>query len=260
MTDAARLLAAYDAQLRGEVELATALRVERLGPLLLGVFPGGQGFITAAEPGGTGQGSVAALVPEALARLSSDAEVGEIEWKTRAHDDTPGLHGALTAAGFVAGEPEAVMIGEASLLAVDLSLPEGVALRTVSSPDEVRAASAMTGQVFGRADSEGRIEELLALIADGAELWIAEADGEIISSGRLEPVPGTEFAGIWGGATREDWRHRGVYRALTAHRARSAIRRGMRYLVSDSTEFSRPILERSGFVRVSTTTPYEWTR
>jgi len=29
---------------------------------------------------------------------------------------------------------------------------------------------------------------------------------------------------------------------------------------SDSTEGSRPILERSGLVAVSTTTPYDWTR
>ena len=35
---------------------------------------------------------------------------------------------------------------------------------------------------------------------------------------------------------------------------------GKRYINSDSTEFSRPILERSGFVKVSTTTPYEWRR
>jgi GNAT superfamily N-acetyltransferase len=77
---------------------------------------------------------------------------------------------------------------------------------------------------------------------------------------RLEPVAGTEFAGIWGGATREEWRGRGIYRALTAARARSAIERGRSLIHSDSTEYSRPILERSGFVRVSTTTPYRWRR
>ena len=29
---------------------------------------------------------------------------------------------------------------------------------------------------------------------------------------------------------------------------------------SDSTEYSRPILERSGMLKVSTTTPYRWER
>jgi predicted GNAT family acetyltransferase len=90
------------------------------------------------------------------------------------------------------------------------------------------------------------------------ELWVAEADGEIVSSGRLEPVADSEFAGIWGGATRPEWRRRGIYRALTAARARSAVRLGKRLIHSDSTEDSRPILERAGLVKVSTTTPYLW--
>ena len=48
--------------------------------------------------------------------------------------------------------------------------------------------------------------------------------------------------------------------ALTAARARSALDRGVRWLNSDCTEMSRPILERSGLVAVTTTTPYVWTR
>ena len=91
-------------------------------------------------------------------------------------------------------------------------------------------------------------------------MWIAEADGEIVCTGRLDPVEGTDFAGIWGGATRPGWRRRGIYRALTAARAKSRRPEGVRYISSDSTEYSRPILERSGFLKVSTTTPYEWHR
>ena len=58
------------------------------------------------------------------------------------------------------------------------------------------------------------------------ELWVAEADGEMVAAGRLEPVAGTQFAGLWGGATLPDWRGRGLYRALTAARARSALDAG----------------------------------
>ncbi len=92
------------------------------------------------------------------------------------------------------------------------------------------------------------------------ELWVAEAEGQVVSAGRLEPVPGTDFAGIWGGATVPAWRGRGIYRALTAARARSALALGKSLINSDSTEFSRPILERSGLIKVSTTTPYQWRR
>ena len=92
------------------------------------------------------------------------------------------------------------------------------------------------------------------------EAWIVEAGGDVVSTGRLELVPGTDFAGLWGGATRAEWRAQGIYRALTAARARSAQAKGVLYLNSDSTEYSRPILERSGFLAVTTTTPYIWRR
>ena len=132
----------------------------------------------------------------------------------------------------------------------------------MTEESDVRAMCRMQGEVFGDEFSDATADAVLARLArgDGMELWVAEADGGIVSAGRLEPVAGTDFAGIWGGATREDWRGRGVYRALTSARAKSAIAMGKRLINSDSTEFSRPILERSGLVRVSTTTPYRWRR
>jgi GNAT superfamily N-acetyltransferase len=85
---------------------------------------------------------------------------------------------------------------------------------------------------------------------------VAEADGEVVSSSRLELVPGTDFAGLWGGATLEHWRGHGIYRALVAYRAAVAVARGVKYLQVDASPDSRPILLRLGFVAVTTTTPY----
>ena len=132
----------------------------------------------------------------------------------------------------------------------------------VTSEPDVRAMCAMQAEVFGDPDAEETANAVLRRLAtgDGMQLWVAEADGQIVSAGRLEPVAGTEFAGIWGGATRPEWRSRGIYRALTAARARSALALGKRLMHSDSTEFSRPILERAGLVKVSATTPYMWRR
>ena len=70
---------------------------------------------------------------------------------------------------------------------------------------------------------------------------------------------GTEFGTLWGGATLPEWRGRGIYRALVAERARLAAERGRHYLETDASDDSRPILERLGFVPVTTTTPYVWT-
>ncbi len=262
------LLRAYDDQLRQEAEVPSAVSTHRLGPLVLATFIGGRGFVTYRNLDEDGAPatteSVAQLVELALAHYERLPEINRVEWKTRGHDHAPGLHQALIARGFTADEPESVMVGEARLLAVDVELPGGVVIRQVTDEADVRAMCAMQAEVFGDdpAEAEEHVAQVLHRLRtrDDMEMWVAEHEGEIVSAGRLEPVAGTEFAGIWGGATRPGYRGRGIYRALTSARARSAIGHGKRLINSDSTEFSRPILERSGFLKVSTTTPYEWRR
>lgn len=262
MSSADEFLTAYDAQLRTDAETPSASRVDRLGPLRLVTFGGGRGFITYADLAGADAATIRVWVAEALTYFRDQPEITRVEWKTRGHDVAPGLHESLKENGFVADEPESIMIGETRLLAVDSLPPEGVSLRRVSSETDVRAMCVMESIAFGDDDSEETAQALLRRLGldDGMELWVAEAAGQVISAGRLEPVAGTQFAGLWGGATLPQWRRRGVYRALTAARARSALSLGKTLLHSDSTEFSRPILERSGLIKVSTTTPYEWRR
>lgn len=253
-------LDAYDRQLRTDAETPSAVAMTRLGPLRLVTFAGGRGFVTYRDLGGADGAAIACWVEEALAHYREDPGITRVEWKTRAHDHAPGLHAALVANGFAPEEPESIMIGEAALLAVDVQLPTEIRLRRVTSEPDVRALSAMQEEVFGGAFADEMAAALLRRLGfgDGMELWVAEADGEVVGSGRLEPVAASEFAGIWGGATRPAWRGQGIYRALTAARARSALALGKRLIHSDSTEGSRPILERAGLVKVSTTTPYLW--
>ena len=261
-TDPTRLLAAYDEQLREEAETSGAVSVTAIGPLRLATFASGRGFITYRDLDGADEAAIRKLVLTARDHFRDKPTIRRVEWKTRGHDHAPGLHEALLAAGFAPGEPESIMLGEARALAVDVELPAGVALRCVTEEKDVRAMTAMAAVAFGDPGSDDMAEALLRRLSrrDGTELWVAEADGQVVSAGRLEPVHGTDFAGIWGGATLAEWRGRGIYRALTAARARSALRMGKALIHSDSTEFSRPILERSGLVKVSTTTPYDWRR
>ena len=262
MNRVASLLAAYDEQLRTDAETPSALAVTRLGPLRLATFAGGRGFVTYKDLAGADSQAIQSLVREAVVHYRRDRAINRVEWKTRGHDHAPGLHDALVDNGFIPDEPESIMIGEARKLAVDVPLPDGVRLRLVSAEADVRAMCEMLGAVFDDPNPDEEADALLRRLTfnDGMELWVAESQGQIISAGRLEPVRGSQFAGIWGGATRADWRGMGVYRALTAARARSALRAGKTLIHSDSTDYSRPILERSGLVRVSTTTPYHWAR
>lgn len=249
---------AYDLQLRTDVETPSAIEVTRLGPLRLARFAGGRGFVTYRDLGGADAAGVEQLVAQAIAHYREDPSIREVEWKTRGHDHAPGLHEALLRHGFEQEDPESIMIGEAMLLTSEAPLPAGVALRQVTADEDVRAMAAMQADVFGDMSAEDVADSMLRRLGlgTGMELWVAEAQGRIVSAGRLEPVHGTEFAGLWGGATRSEWRRRGIYRALTAARARSALKTGKRLIYSDSSEDSRPILERAGLVAVSTTTPY----
>jgi hypothetical protein len=264
MDDRSRFLAAYDEQLRTDAETPSAVTVNVLGPLRLVTFAGGRGFVTYQDLGEADADGIRRLVEAVLAHYQAESEITQVEWKTRAHDHAPGLHQSLVAHGFVAEEPESIMIGAAQRLAGHVPLPDGVTLRRITEEGDVRAMTAISAVAFGDSVAEGAAmaDALLCRLSldDGMELWVAEAESHVVSAGRLEPVAGTDFAGIWGGSTLKEWRGRGIYRALTAARARSALRMGKTLINSDSTEYSRPILERYGFLKVSTTTPYLWRR
>jgi len=96
--------------------------------------------------------------------------------------------------------------------------------------------------------------------AGGTAAEGAETGGdELVGAAWVRYVAGTPFATLWGGSILPGWRRRGVYRALVAYRARLAEVRGFTLLQVDASDDSRPILQRLGFVPVTTTTPYVYT-
>lgn len=261
MSLAEQYLRLYDEQLRTDAETPSALSVEHLGTLRLISFADGRGFITYPPPGPDDL-PLAELVPEALEYFRAQPSITHVEFKTRGHDHAPGLHEALLARGFAAQPTESIMIGPLQALHSSAEPPAGVTLRRVSNPPEVRHMCDMVDTAFGEGAGESGAAALLGRLErkDGMELWVAEIGGQMVGAGRLEPVAGTDFVGLWGGAVLPEFRGRGIYRALTSVRAESGLAAGKKYVHSDSTEYSRPILERAGLLKVSTTTPYEWKR
>jgi ribosomal protein S18 acetylase RimI-like enzyme len=263
--DAADLLAAYDAQLREEAEAFRASSWQRHGPLVWACF-GNQGFAGYRALDGADGPALDALIDATIAHFRDGTEVATVEWKTRGHDPAPELGTRLEARGFVAGELETVMVGKAQALAGDVPIPPEVTIRRAGDRldlvTDVERASAMQANVFGRSPGPdpARVAAQLAADPRAYQMWLAEAGGQVVGVGTVDVVPGTQFAGLWGGAVLAQWRGRGIYRALVSVRARAAIAAGARYMYSDCTPMSRPILERSGLVAVTTTTPYEWRR
>lgn len=264
MIDAAGLLAVYDEHLRGAGEVASATRSTTHGPLWLARF-GRHGLVTYRSLAGLDGEQVDALVARAAAYFAADAEVEEWEWKTRSHDEPTDLPRRLEAAGLVAEEVETIMLGEAAALAaMEVVLPDGVEVRRVDvGPDRetwlARAAALQRG-IFGQGPTDA---EVVARFADAGRdgigrsgMWVAARGEQVLAAGRLEVVADTPCAGLWGGGVHRDARGQGLYRALVAARARWALERGVRFLHSDCTAMSRPILARAGLVAVTTSTPY----
>ena len=77
-----------------------------------------------------------------------------------------------------------------------------------------------------------------------------------MSKAWIRYYPNRTFADLWGGGTLPEYRRRGVYGALVSVRAAEARQCGVQYLTVDALPTSQPILERIGFERLTTTTPY----
>lgn len=259
MTRAEDLLAVYDERLRGEAEVASAGWSAPLGPLWLARY-GRHGMVTYRSLAGLGGEELDALVADVVARWAVDAEVTDWEWKTRGHDEPTDLPARLRAAGLVPEELETVMVGEAAQLAVDVALPDGVTVRRADVGPEretwVARAAALQREVFGRGPSDTEVLARLDRHAGHAGMWVAVQGEQVVGTGRLEVVPGTGCAGLWGGCTHPGSRGLGVYRALVAARAAWCLSRGITFLHSDCSPMSRPILERAGLVAVTTSTPW----
>ena len=182
---------------------------------------------------------------------------GDCEWKHYHHDRFRALPVHLVGAGLRPGPVEAVMVAEAALVP-PVAPPAGVSVVPVRDAAGVDAVVAVHEAAFGAPFGwlGERLLETLSRAPSRLDVVLALADGEPVCAGRTEYYPGTAFAGLWGGGTLPGWRGRGIYRALVSHRAEVARARGVRYLHVDAMPTSRPILERLGFVKLTSTTPY----
>lgn len=262
MPDAATLLAAYDAQLRARVpdQLPAGEDVERDGPLLRFSGGPGGGFVLYRDLGGIEGGALDELIARQIAAFAARGE--RFEWKYHGHDLPADLPDRLRAAGFVSEDTETIVIAPVATIAADPRLADGVALREVTSRADFERIAALEQSVWGDEDQKSWLVDMLeserAVDPRALTIIVAEAGDTVVCAAWVRFQQGTEFATLWGGATLAEWRRRGIYRATVAYRARLAAERGFRYLETDASDDSRPILERLGFVAVATTTPYVW--
>lgn len=182
----------------------------------------------------------------------------EFEWKTYAHDTPADLGERLLRAGFTAEDPESLMIAEVSELSTVVERAEDVRLVDATDEAGIRLAVEVHEAAFGTSGERlrGQLLDRLTHNPDSFVMTLALVGDRPVGAARIEFTPGAEFASLWGGGIVAEFRGRGLYRALVAHRARLAATHGVRHLQVDAMPTSRPILQRLGFKRLSTTTPY----
>ncbi|MEO6503140.1 MAG: GNAT family N-acetyltransferase [Jatrophihabitantaceae bacterium] len=258
---AAELRAAYHEQVRDVLpsKQPEGVVVDSDGPLTR--VSGGKhhGYVVYRDLAGASGADLDALIERTRAYFGGRDEA--FEWKTYDYDEPADLPDRLRSAGFVAGEVETVVIGLAEELTDEPALPAGVSIRQVSDRADFERIADLHTEIWNE-DWSWLAQDLAdrqAAYPDGIAIFVAEADGQLVTVAWLVRDHGSEFATLWGGATRPGWRGKGIYRAMVARRAQYAVRVGARFVQVDASDESAPILQRLGFVAVATTTPYLWT-
>jgi GNAT superfamily N-acetyltransferase len=250
---------AYDDQLRARLGDSRGSTIERVGPLVRRTPEQGAGFVLYRDLGGLRGAELDALIDDQVRHFAALGR--SFEWKWHHYDEPDDLTDRLRAKGFTPEEDETVHIGPVGPLAVPAEVPDGVVVRAATGRADLDRIRAMEEKVWGF-DHSWLPDALTRFMdpddGDPAVVVLAEAGDEVVCASWAVFHTGTEFASLWGGSTVEQWRGKGIYRALVAYRARLAAERGFRCLQVDASPDSRPILTRLGLRPVAVTVPYVW--
>jgi len=180
--------------------------------------------------------------------------ITHLEWKLFDYDAPLDLNERLEAHGFTVGEPEAICVLDLAHLPDRLRQQPTHDIRRITDPTGIADVIAVKTDVYPDDAAVGADGWFAVMLADNLRvapemirLYVAYVDGIPVSTAWMDIIPGSAFAGLWGGSTRAAYRGRGIYTDLIAVRAAAAIAAGARYLTIDASPMSRPIVEKHGF-------------
>ena len=245
--DPRQVLAQFDSEMRLHPELHGSDRVEETGGVVRVI--GDDSWIAYSRLDSTNASTAIREQTDFFRSLRK-----RVEWKVFGHDSPPNLPDLLRDAGYVADPAETFMAFDlAEPLDVGPSRTE-VEICQVQDSAGLSAAVAVSEEAFGAGQGWSRHDLADRLTDRSLAVFVAFVKGQPASAGRLEMPSGRSFASIWGGGTSPKYRRHGIFRALVGARTEAARSRGYRYLTVDALPTSRPILERLGFVPLTTTT------
>lgn len=251
--DQAATLAAFDRQLRNVVRpTLDGGSFERVGPVIrcLAEHPDGWSGV---EWSNLTEANADEVIADQLRYFTERGR--DMEWKYYAYDRPADLPERLRAAGLEPGEEEALMVADVAEVP-EMPTPEGIRIVDVSDEDGLAKVKSVHDAVFG-GDHTPMIDSMRQRLHTGAVVPVLALSGdEPVCAARVDFHKGTDFASLWGGGTLPEWRGKGIYRAMVSRRTDLARESGYRYLRTDALPTSRPILEKLGFYRLTTTVPY----
>jgi GNAT superfamily N-acetyltransferase len=250
-----QLLALHDQQQRIEFESRTTRREATPEVIRHVALKHGEGIVLYSR-------LTAANVDRVIAeQIAYYQQLGQdFEWKTYDHDTPDDLKDRLSAHGFEAEEPEA-------LLVLDIDLAPSILLqlvthdvRRITDPDRLEEIRRIQESVWGEPHTWliPMLGDDLINDPDHLSVYIAYAEGIPVSAAWISFHDQSQFAGLWGGSTLAAYRGRGFYTALLAARLQEARQRGVRFLTIDASPMSRPIVEKHGFQFLTFTQPFKW--
>lgn len=245
--DAQRVLARFDREMRARPDLRGTDRLEEVDGVVRVV--GDHSWIAYSQLDSSTASRAIRDQTDYFRRLAR-----RVEWKVFGHDRPSNLGELLRAEGYVPDPSETLVVLDLAEPQTFGQEPPGVEVRQVSDLAGLSAAITVSEEAFGPGEGWS-LEDYTGRVSDPTlGLFLAFVGGRPVSAGRLEMPRGRAFASLWGGGTSKAYRGRGIYRALVRSRAEVARRRGFRYLTVDALPTSRPILERVGFVPLTSIT------
>ena len=182
------------------------------------------------------------------------------EWKVYDHDSPADLKERLVSHGFVAEEPEALVVLDLADAPPVLFEPVQHDIRRLTRVEELADVKAVEEAVWNE-NFDSLITSLSDMMrhdSDRLSVYVAYMEGRPVACAWTVFHPGSQFASLWGGSTLAGYRGRGCYSALLATRAQEAQTRGVRFLTVDASPMSRPILEKYHFQFLGFSTPFKW--
>jgi GNAT superfamily N-acetyltransferase len=244
--DAQQILALYD-QDRREVEIF-GLQREETGGIVRHILPDGSAFIIYSH---LDAASADQAIKKQVAHFERQGT--DLSWIVYPHDEPADLKERLLAHGFVAEEPEMVVILDLQHAPPLLLQPVQHDVRRIVHPDQLDDVITIQQRVWGGSFQSWR-ERLAQRLVEAPEtlcLCVAYVDGAPASTAAVSFYAQRPFASLVRAATLPDYRGRGLFTALVAALVQEARQRGVRFLDTEANNMSAPILQKLGWQQLT---------